>query len=623
MNPGGFLCLNNDDDDGNGTPDKDQAGPVVGEDDLKPLTISLGPTATGTGTGTVTLSCVTECGRIRVYQNPDRSGELFLPFSWAPAGQPFIVTLYVEGIDTSVSAADVLLKAEFAGSNTCQDFSRVTVYHVKEVVWETRADSGILALDDDTVNNGGKRIYPGKLSPADTPDPPDLRRQVDLVATIEPAVPGLACESVYFKVWDVDDPFNQNNPAMPNVSLIDDDFDGPDNRPTPEAPVSLTGTIDPSGKARVTFTVSMQPGNNYRAGASCLSDAPTDTTQIKADSVSFEPGHGDFAGYKTPLTWSKMLTVWRKLHLELAAMQRPTFLQNTWSGNWTAAAAFPGTSNWIIFDIKDLPVNNNQLENGWIQIQGTGLAGLPSFRVLESLDGFGNDTITASMPGGIATLGGVTSGTFIVSDDDLSDQVLFDAGVAAPGAPGSFGADVTRFGIPLGPSLPFPDTQGVDTLYAPAYVLPVVDGLNTGVVPFVQNLPDVFTNGYFDSFGSIRSPGNPISTPSFWTALLGTGFQSDMDEDADPENLLTKGASPHANGSTDAGPRTGIAVVFLETIDDGGGVTEFRIIAHELAHTLGVPHDEPGTGGIMEKYPQGAPVFLPPNLKTLRKYVEP
>ena len=170
------------------------------------------------------------------------------------------------------------------------------------------------------------RIFPGKISPGDLQAA--TRRTVELVATIAPAVPDLAGEAVYFKVWDVDDPFDQLHAGMADVNLIDANASGPDNRPPPgEAPVSLTGSIDPAGQeARVTFTVSMQPGNNYRAGASCLQDAVSDVQadQTTADAINEKnpAAPGAYSGYDVPLVWSQMLTVWRKLTLEVDSMDR-------------------------------------------------------------------------------------------------------------------------------------------------------------------------------------------------------------------------------------------------------------------------------------------------------------
>ena len=35
-----------------------------------------------------------------------------------------------------------------------------------------------------------------------------------------------------------------------------------------------------------------------------------------------------------PVVWSKMLTVWRKLHVETDSMARPTFAENTINIAW-------------------------------------------------------------------------------------------------------------------------------------------------------------------------------------------------------------------------------------------------------------------------------------------------
>ncbi len=104
LDPGGFLCLNDDDDNGNDVPDKDETGSTAGEDDLVPLTI----TADGTLQGTLTLSAAAGAGRIKLYENADRSLPVTLPQTWQLGGLPktFFVTYYVEGVDTSESATN-------------------------------------------------------------------------------------------------------------------------------------------------------------------------------------------------------------------------------------------------------------------------------------------------------------------------------------------------------------------------------------------------------------------------------------------------------------------------------------------------------------------------------------
>ncbi len=71
------------------------------------------------------------------------------------------------------------------------------------------------------------------------------------------------------------------------------------------------------------ITVCTQPGNNYRAAASCIddvfggSDPQVDQTDADAKQYDHSPG---WSGYQVPAVWSKMLTVWRKLTLEVDSM---------------------------------------------------------------------------------------------------------------------------------------------------------------------------------------------------------------------------------------------------------------------------------------------------------------
>ncbi|MEK6676928.1 MAG: hypothetical protein AABZ47_14905 [Planctomycetota bacterium] len=84
----------------------------------------------------------------------------------------------------------------------------------------------------------------------------------------------------------MDDPFDQNNSTLPSVDLIDADASGPDNRPSGEAPWSTSAVTDATGQAKVTFTVSMQPGNNYRTGASVIQGALNQNTEFAGVPVS-------------------------------------------------------------------------------------------------------------------------------------------------------------------------------------------------------------------------------------------------------------------------------------------------------------------------------------------------
>jgi hypothetical protein len=118
------------------------------------------------------------------------------------------------------------------------------VVKVTSLEWQTNPAVGDNPPLDDCPNNGGKRIFPGLIAPDDADG--WARRQVDLVATIHPPLGGVC---VYFRVWDVDDPFDQLwGPQGPeditpivDVHLVDDNLSGLDNRFGGEPDPALVG----------------------------------------------------------------------------------------------------------------------------------------------------------------------------------------------------------------------------------------------------------------------------------------------------------------------------------------------------------------------------------------------
>lgn len=108
--PPGEIRVNNDDDDEDGEPDKFQSGPVAGEDDLYVLSVDV-PKDVKYG-ATVTLARTS--GNIRVWENSDRSGTLFIDearsaYTWT-MGQATVPTeVYIEAHDGSGAIGDMAL----------------------------------------------------------------------------------------------------------------------------------------------------------------------------------------------------------------------------------------------------------------------------------------------------------------------------------------------------------------------------------------------------------------------------------------------------------------------------------------------------------------------------------
>jgi predicted AlkP superfamily pyrophosphatase or phosphodiesterase len=124
--PGGLICVNNDDDDMSVRADKDDdPGPILNENDLKTLQLTLnGVTPQGTGTLNVMQGAG---GFVRVYFNPNRFGPVPLPFMFSGTDLP--ITLYVEGYSASAVARDVTAEMVYTlpDGGVCKDKVNISV----------------------------------------------------------------------------------------------------------------------------------------------------------------------------------------------------------------------------------------------------------------------------------------------------------------------------------------------------------------------------------------------------------------------------------------------------------------------------------------------------------------
>lgn len=137
---GAYVALNGDndnfnvDDQGNAILDKDEAGPVTGEDDLRRMDLFIGEVA-----GTVTLSCTAGCERVALWTTPQKGQSLPLPASWdlGSAMRP-PSTAWVEGLAASDTERDVRFELRWdtpAGTSSAplMDAATFTVIDLKFV----------------------------------------------------------------------------------------------------------------------------------------------------------------------------------------------------------------------------------------------------------------------------------------------------------------------------------------------------------------------------------------------------------------------------------------------------------------------------------------------------------
>jgi len=125
---GGYIALNDDDDNNNCIADRDDTGTVNGEDDL--VEITLDKVQPETLTGEVTLKVLSGGSNIKVWTTSTKGTEITLPKTYStPADLP--KNLYVEGYSASGSVRDVTLALEFTvGGQTFDDRIKATVVKV-------------------------------------------------------------------------------------------------------------------------------------------------------------------------------------------------------------------------------------------------------------------------------------------------------------------------------------------------------------------------------------------------------------------------------------------------------------------------------------------------------------
>lgn len=432
-----------------------------------------------------------------------------------------------------------------------------------QLTWTNKGDN--LPLDDNTnaVNNlvQGKRIFVGAKTPSE-----NLPRNTVLLYI--KTTPPLAGSNVWLRSFDVDDTTDGH---FDNERIIDTNgVAGGDNYyeflppygygglfVTNDSP-SLAITLDANGEALVEMRVGMQPGDNYRVAATVFPSSQLGNLQSgDATASGYASAYTDVVRSGFNGTLSPLLSVWRKLHLEIDSMMAvPT---NGAQANFVAekiAATKPNQPNagqtTVYFGFKQQPWQANQFENGTLTILGAATNyGIVGNAAGYYLLGFQNYVIVSGL---VPTNFG--NANCQLRDDD--DQFLSQLGLLPTGQNSPLPRD----------QLGYETVEGIRRCYTPAFIEITnangIPGLNTRKqMPFKLQAG---LNPYLDGDGGIFSNAKDVfDSQLFWANTLVFGYQAEDSADGDPSTERPEEGISAKRESIYTG---GVSIVYVETIRD-------------------------------------------------------
>jgi len=624
-----WTCVNLDNDNRDGTFDLNQNN-VIGENDLVRLTIT---STGGNPNDQVQLKANRGGGNIKVWEDLQKTKPVNLPYQVQVQNLP--KTLWIEGVASSKGARDVELELVPVNPfKATSDKVTLTVIAVEKITWIGQGNSikGDDNLDANAHPSGivGKRVFPDAPAPGQP-----ARDKVTLRVTLSAPVPGEF--KLYLRALDVDDPSSNSAVLDPNDSAADpgtypnttinytphednrgsvDGFKAGQFEKSQPPGVVVTEpekdnqgviyllaelTFKPNDKIKdVIFTVTKQPRDNFRVLASC------DPKFLK-DAVNLDKDHKlDIynAPAKQAVSWqSEVLTVWRRLHLEVDSMAAPGNA-NTVNGQIASVVTDPKAEQSTVTTNQNLADQDQyQCPQGRYPHPCQLNTGGRIYNTRSNSRG-PNATVTVSLRDAQNNLqpAPTANQAFTLHDDD-QDNVLPQP-VTAPGA---FGANAWLAWLQ-------DSDQRAENLFADAYVRPVLDGggnttNNQANLALDLNVEDSKLTA------SIVAGKQATGTNDFWISYLQAQFQGPLQRDNDPDNevdpttgfLARLGITPNFGDAS---------LIYIESYRDGCGGTDAaagirsgirEVVVHEVGHQFTGQHTD---GGIMGPYLSGT--CLPP-----------
>ena len=470
------------------------------------------------------------------------------------------------------------------------------------------------ALDTNPNPGGGSRIYPDKQSPSDNVN----RRIVRVKATLSGTANNMP---VSFKSFDLDDPSDDTGGAVDPNDIggvpTGDDNRAATNKSGVLSQVGQSGTTntivintDSTGVANADFQVTMNPGDNFMVAAG---GDPSVVSGITISGITLK----DSANNTLPVTKAKntpMLTVWRKIHLEVDNMGAVG--TNHELGTVSSASVSGGKTTINLSAGQSIDSGRYSASVNGPTVTIAGKININN----HTYDVFSN-TATQVVVNQSLNVNQITNKSFTIYDDDDYD------------GDGAWQGDENETSIA---SLnAFTKMQTSDSassnVYAPAYIMPVYDGggnvNNNGTVTWAANISH--TSAAEQS--QLNNNRGASGSDDFWVGYMQVGYQSDTTLDFDPNSETSSlvGDTPGTTGNSANADCSGVpqgfagSLLFQETQHDAftfvGQANDNLTAPHELGHQFGLQGDGSSGGpwGIMDGS-YNVSTFVPAHIHILR-----
>ena len=379
--------------------------------------------------------------------------------------------------------------------------------------------------------------------------------------------------------------------------------------------------ITANGWAKLQFEVSMQPGDNYRIVASLLNDYAGDVKAKQNDTEGRIVFINDQTQTPIPSKYNtEMLTVWRKIHIELDKMSSPGVSEkfNTVSGTSTALTSTSLTANGS-------PGWGTNCLNG-------GVLDPDDSTAPTSVDFFGDNSFEVASNG---------SDTLTIRSNYREDRFDNDNDSEVDEADETYNMDSYSSGNDFAVNTDDEDwdtllndldenelIQGIGAYYSDAYIncVKLTSGNTNDEWGFARNS---------DSFSTVDVEGSS----DFLTVTLGLAYEYKLTKEPFEPN---PSCGPQFYGGDDDPEDEGVApgymacvygvvpsipedkcLVFIETYRDrplGGGIA--RTAAHEIGHDFGLQHSDYEAAGSFEATQDGIMGWTKPPTQCMKTWMD-